>query len=121
MPIPTDPTLLDIACDVAIRFRGHDSYGNEKGALKALRRRAPGFAPDEYRAAFEFFVAVYDRAVAAIARHPAHRPEKASRFVEFEDVDYAACLGELDEIGPGLAAREKSWILNWCIFWHYLK
>jgi len=121
MPIPTDPILLDVACDVAIRFRGHGSYGNEAGALKALRRRAPGYTPDEYRAAFEFLVAVYDRAVDAIPRHPAHRPEKKTDVAEFEDINYAACMKELDGIEPGLAEREKRWILNWCIFWHYLK
>jgi hypothetical protein len=62
MPIPTDPKLLDIACDVTIRFRGHRSYGDENGAIRALRRRAPG----EYRAVFElmgkFFGCPPDRA-----------------------------------------------------------
>lgn len=121
MPIPSDPKLLDIACDVAIRFRAFRSYGDQKGALKALRRRAPGHTPDEYRSALEFLLAVYARAVAAIVRHPAHRPDKTSRFAEPEDIDFDACLAELDEIEPGLARREKGWILNWCIFWHYLK
>ncbi len=121
MPIPDDPRLLDIACDVTIRFRGHGSYGDEKGALKALRRRAPGHTPGEYQAVFKFLRTVYDRAVAAIPRHPAHRPEKTSKFAEADDIDFYACLAELDEIEPGLAAREKGWILNWCIFWHYLK
>jgi hypothetical protein len=121
MPIPTDPRLLDIACDVTIRFRGHGSYGDERGALKALRRRAPGHTPDEYLAVFAFLVTVYDRAVAAISRHPAHRHEKATNLAEFEDIDHAAYMAELDEIGPSLASREKGWILNWCIFWHYLK
>ena len=121
MPIPTDPRLLDIACDVTIRFRGHGSYGDEEGALKALRRRAPGHMPDEYRAAFEFLCTVYDRAVAAIPRHPAYRPGKTSIFAEPEDIDFDSCMAELDEIEPGLGAREKGCILNWCIFWHYLK
>ncbi len=121
MPIPTDPTLLDIACDVTIRFRGHGSYGDERGALKALRRRAPGHTPGEYLAVFEFLVRVYDRAVEAIPRHLVFRPEKTSIFAESEDIDFYACMAELDEIEPGLAAREKGWILNWCVFWHYLK
>ena len=119
-PIPNDPTLLGIAADVAVRFRGHDSYGDEAGALRACGG-APGHTPGEYRAAFDFLVEVYDRAVAAIARHPAHRPEKTSRFAEPEDIDFAACMAELDAIEPGLAAGEKARILNWCIFWHYLK
>lgn len=121
MPIPNDPKLLDIACDVAIRFRGHGSYGDQNGALKALRRRAPGHTPEEYRSVFEFLLAVYNRAVAAIARHPAGRSDKTTRFAEAADIDFYACLAELDEIEPGLAPREKGWILNWCIFWHYLK
>jgi hypothetical protein len=121
MRIPTDPQLLVIACDVTIRFRGHGSYGDERGDLKALRRRAPGHTPDEYRTVFEFLLTVYDRAVAAIPRRLAHRPEKTSKFAEIEDIDFDACMAELNEIEPGLASREKGWILNWCIFWHYLK
>jgi hypothetical protein len=121
MPIPTEAKLLDIACDVTIRFRGHGSYGDEEGALKALRRRAPGYSPGEYLAVFEFLTTVYDRAVAAIPRHPAHRPDKTTNLAETEDIDHDACMAELDEIEPGLAAREKVWVLNWCIFWHYLK
>jgi hypothetical protein len=120
MPIPTDPKLLDIACDVTIRFRGHRSYGDEKGAIRALRRRAPGHTPDEYRAVFELLGRVYDRAVEAIPMHRAQRPEKLTKFAPFEDIDYAACMKELDEIEPGVALKEKQWILNWCIFWYYL-
>jgi hypothetical protein len=30
-------------------------------------------------------------------------------------------MRDLDEIEPGVAAREKGQILNWCIFWYYLK
>jgi hypothetical protein len=121
MPIPTDPKLLDIACDVKISFRGHRSYGYENGAIRALRRRAPGHTPDEYGAVFEFLLTVYDRAKKAIPMHPAQRPEKTTKFVDFEDIDYAACMKELDEIEPGVAPKEKQWILNWCIFWYYLK
>jgi hypothetical protein len=121
MPIPTDPSLLDIACDVTIRLRGHGSDGDEKGALKALRRRAPGHAQGEYLAVFGFLRTVYDRAVAAIPRHLAHRPDKTTNLAEVEDINFAACMAELDEIEPGLAATEKGWILNWRIFWHFLK
>jgi len=121
MPIPTDPKLLDIACDVTIQFRGHGSYGDEKRALRTLRKRCPGHSSVEYLVVFEFFFRVYDQAVTAIPRHPAHRPEKTTKFAEAEDIDFAACMKELDELEPGLAMQEKSWILNWCLFWHYLK
>ena len=121
MPIPNDPRLLDIACDVAIRFRGHGSYKDEAGALRALRRRAPGHTTDEYRQVFEPLRTIYDRTVEAIPRHPAYRPKKATDVAEIGDIDFDACMAELDEIEPGLLAKEKGCILNWCIFWHYLK
>jgi hypothetical protein len=121
MAIPVDPKLFDTACDVVIRFKGHRSYGGEKGALKALRRRAPGRSTEAYRSVFDVLCAIYARAEAAIPRHRLERPETTSNFVEFEDIDYAACLREMDEIEPGAAMAEKRWILNWCIFWYYLK
>lgn len=130
MRVPTDSKLLDTACDVVIRFRGHRSYGNEAGAIKALRRRAPGHALrrrapghtlEEYQAAFEFLCEVYDRAVAAVPRHRLNRPEKTTDVAEFEDIDYVACMKELNKLKPGIAKDEKRWILNWCIFWCYLK
>jgi hypothetical protein len=116
-----DARLLDIACDVTIRFRAHRSYGSEKGALKALRRRAPGYTPDEYQAVLQFLCKVYDRAKLAVPRHVLNRPDKTSKFDDFEDIDYAACLRILNRFKPGVALREKRWILNWCIFWYYLK
>jgi hypothetical protein len=116
-----DPKLLDVGSDVVVRFKGHGSYKGEAGALKAMRRRAPGFSDEEYRAAFDMLSQVYDRAVDAIRRHWVHRPEKKSRFSEFEDIDHDACMRELETIEPGVAIREKWQILNWVIFWHYLK
>ena len=121
MPLPTEAALLEAACDVVIRLKGHGSYRGEAGALRALARRVPGFAQEEYRAAFDFLCRVYDRAVEAIRRHPAERPGKTSRFAEFEDIDFDACLGELEEIQPGVATKQKREILTWVIYWHYLR
>ena len=64
---------------------------------------------------------VYDRAVEAIQRHRVNRPKKKGEYSEFEDIDYDACMTELEEIAPGEALKQKRGILNWVIFWHYLK
>ncbi len=116
-----DPTLLDVACDVAVRLKGHGSYGGRDGALKALTRRAPGFAEEEYRAVLDLFCRVYDRAVDAIRRHRAGLPGEGNCLAAYEDIDFDACLAELETIGPGVATEQKASILNWVIFWHYLK
>ncbi len=86
-----------------------------------MRRRAPGFSDDEYLAVFDLFCRVHDLAVEAIRRHPAERPEKTRRVREFEDIDHAACMRELEIVEPGVAVKEKGSMLNWVIFWHYLK
>lgn len=119
---PDDLKLLEIACDVAIRLRGHWSYGNTiEGAIKALRRRAPGHTPDKYRAVLEFLCKVYDRAAEVIPMYPAQHHVNTTGFAQFEDIDYTACMRELNRIKPGVALKEKRCILNWCIFWCYLK
>src|SRR3954464_4546140 len=111
MSIPDDPRLLDTCCDVVIRLKGHGSYKGEQGAIKVLARRAPGFESEEYRAVFDLLCRVYDRAVEAIRRHPAHRPGKRGPYAEYEDIDYGACLAELVQIEPGVAVPEKRAIL----------
>jgi hypothetical protein len=116
-----DPKLLEIAGDVVVRFKEHDQYKGEAGALKALKRRAPGFSDDDCRAAFDLMSRVLDRAIDAIGRHRVHRPDKKSRFSEPEDIDQDACMRELETIEPGVATGEKWGMLNWAIFWHYLK
>jgi hypothetical protein len=86
-----------------------------------MKRRAPGYSHDESRNVFHLVHRVYELAVDAIRRHAADRREKTSRFAEFEDIDYGACMRELETIESGVAAREKQQILDWVIFWHYLK
>ena len=121
MPLPTVADLLEAACDVVIRLKGHGSYRGEAGALRALAGRVPGFAQEEYRAVFDLLVRVYDWAVEAIQRHPAERPGKTSRFAKFKDIDFDACMIELEEIEPNVASEQKRDILHWVIYWHYLK
>jgi hypothetical protein len=116
-----DPALLDVACDVAIRLKGHGSYSGPSGALRGLVRRAPGHTAEEYRAALDLLCRAYDRAVEAIRDHPVDRPQEGGRFAEFGDIDFDACLAELEAIGPGVAAAQKRAILTWVIFWHSLK
>jgi hypothetical protein len=121
MPLPTEAGLLEAACDVVIRFKGHGSYKRHPGALRALAKRFPGSSQAEYRRVFDLLCRVYDRAVEAIRRHPAQRPEKQGQFAESEDIDFDACMVELEAIEPGVATKQKREILTWVIYWHYLK
>jgi uncharacterized protein (TIGR02996 family) len=48
---PSRGTLLQIAWDVARRYRNYGAYGNDRKACDALERRCRGFSADQYRAA----------------------------------------------------------------------
>jgi hypothetical protein len=86
-----------------------------------LRRRVPGSPSEDCEAAFGFLCDVYDRAKEAILSRLSTPLEQVGKTVEFHDIDYDACLAILDQIEPGVAMAETRWILNWCIFWYYLK
>jgi len=107
-----DDTLLKVATDVAIRLKAHGQYKGEiRLAVKALQRRAPGFTEDKYENALDFLCRLYDEAVEAIARHPAKRV-KQGRYAEFKDIDFEACMADLDIVEPGYALGAKREILG---------
>jgi len=120
MKLPDDELFQEVCADVIIRFKGHDAYKGKKGALKAFRKRAPEYDPAAYETAFDYFCDIYDLAVVAIALFPAER-EKSSIYAEFENIDFDECMNYLEQLLPGYGARIKTQILNWVIFWHYLK
>jgi hypothetical protein len=121
MLLPIDPDLLEVGRDVVVRFKAHGQYGSESAALKALKRRVPESTVEERLAVFQGFCVVYDRAVEGIERHRIKPPQKKGRYAKPGDIDFEACLAEIDEFAPGEALLQKGEILNWVIFWHYLK
>ncbi len=116
-----DERLLDVCVDVVIRFKAHDRYRSEAGAVRALKRRAPGYTDEEYQAAFSLLNWVYDQAVLAVSSHRRGPTQPPKRFAEFEDIDVQACLANLERIAPNRAQRQKKTILHWVIYWHYLR
>ena len=120
MKLHGDKLFDEVCADVVIRFRGHDAYQGRAGALRAFRRRAPGFDTGDYETAFDRYCAVYDLAVKAITMFPSDH-ESGSRYAQFEDIDFGRCLAHMDQVLPGQGTDIKVQILHWVIFWHYLK
>lgn len=116
-----DPVFLNVAFDVVVRFKAHDSYKGEKGALKALARRAPGFSPEQCRELFDLMCKVYDRARELASGYLYHPGASPGKFADPADIDHEACMRELDRIEPGVAMPAKRALLGWAIFWYYLK
>ena len=91
--------LVEVGVDVVIRFKGFNTYGTWEKAVKALRRRAPGFTDTEYELLFLKLSDLFDRAVELIFSRSERvfpkRENKNRQYAEFEDVDYQYCLERL--------------------------
>lgn len=120
MTVSIDEIFREVCSDVVIRFKGHDAYGSKSGALRAFERRAPGHDSASYESAFDTYCDVYDLAVIAIELFPANL-ETRGKYAQFEDIDHARCMDYITGIFPGYDREIQSQILNWVIFWHYLK
>lgn len=120
MKLPDEEIFQEVCSDVIVRFKGHNAYKGRDGALKAFRRRAPDYDSSIYETAFDNFCDIYDLAVVAIELFPAERETK-SKYAEFEDINYEKCMEYIEQVLPGYGESIKTQILNWVIFWHYLK
>lgn len=120
MNLPEEEKFQDVCADVVIRFKGHGSYKGRAGALKAFKKRTPGYDSLVYEGTLDNFCEVYDLAVKAIELFPAKR-EKTSKYSEFEDINFEKSLEYINQVLPEYGKNIKDQILNWVIFWHYLK
>ena len=119
MKLPETELFQDVCADVVIRFKGHDSYKARKGAIKAFKKRVPGYEDAIYDLAFDSFCRVYDLSVEAIELFPANGSK--GKYSQAEDINSDACLKYIDQVLPGYGNKGKTQILDWVIFWHYLK
>jgi hypothetical protein len=71
MPTPTRVSrgqLLDFAADVAWRFKAYCAYGeNESTAIRAIRKKCPGFTSRQYENSFAKALELYDAANRLVA------------------------------------------------------
>jgi len=113
--------LLETACDVVVRLKAHNQYKRSVNlAVRALKRRAPGFEDYEYKDAIDFLCSIYDN-VADIVKHYPVDQTKQGLYAKYEDIDFALCMKNLDKLRPGYAFEQKRGILGWAIYWHYLR
>ncbi|MFN3648214.1 MAG: hypothetical protein ACK47B_01435 [Armatimonadota bacterium] len=118
MSVPASrETLLDTAWDVARRFVDFGSYGSEQKACRALRRRVPGFAPEEYREAFHLALRVLDAAGEVVKRQLA----SGAGLPNLDDFVTEALVDELAERVPGFYLEGYRGVLWWVYYWRHLR
>ena len=120
MKLPDQDIFHDSCADIVIGFKGQGTYNDRDVALKAFQRRAPDHDSALYATAFDYFCDLYDFAVVTIELFPAEEQDKGEH-AKAEDIDYEKCMDHIEQVFPGDGASIKSQILNWVIYWHYLR
>ena len=125
-----DKTLKEIAntenfatilSDVVWRFHVYDQYSKkQEKAIKALAKRAPGFAAEFYKEMFELNLQVLKTTIEAVKESP-KSPKQGQEFSEASDVDTEYVLNKLRSTFPGQADRFLSDHLGMVIYWYYLR
>ena len=119
--------LWEPAFDVARRYRAFESYGSERKACQALRRRCPGFGPDEYSEMFRQAVYLYDQALDVVETHKGPllayygNPANWKNTVLPEELQllWQDLYGCLSERCPGLPLSVCRQAANWVFYWHH--
>ncbi|MES2133345.1 MAG: hypothetical protein V4506_13440 [Bacteroidota bacterium] len=117
-----DKEYIDILNDVVIRFCAHHSYKTKEGALKALVKRTGKFQGVSNSENLDQAIAIYTKAAELISSgHYTDRSANTTIYSAYEDILFDKCLSELQKQVPNSDEQLASAILNWIIFWYYLK
>jgi hypothetical protein len=116
-----DEKFQNTLADVVWRFHAYHQYGhNLKKAIKALTKRAPGYASEFYQGQFELNLELLIATIAAVEAAPKHRmPE--SKYSEFSDVDSEYVLNQLRAAFPRQSDESLQEHVGMTIYWYYLR
>ena len=116
----TDDEFYGQAFDVARNLVAYDKYGGESDrALRALVRRTAGCDRAACAAALDLLSAVVATVRETVPRHVRPREEETGN-ARFEDIDFDACMAEVDVHRPGAAIEAKRAAVSWAILYDYL-
>lgn len=118
---PNDEKFRDALSDVVWRFEAYDQYGHDpKKAVKALSKRAPGYAPGFYHEMFELDLKILVTTIEAVKAAPKHhKPE--NKYSEFSDVDADFVMDKLRATFPDQADDFLKRHVGMVIYWYYLR
>ena len=107
--------------DVVWRFHAYDQYDrDQKKAIKALAKRAPGYSPEFYARQFELDLKLLITTIEAVKEAPKHfKPE--NKYSEFSDVDSEYVMNKLQSVFPGQTDEFLKGHLGMVIYWYYLR
>ena len=109
--------------DVLVKFKAHGNYkGSVAAAVKIITKRFPGVEEKECKDLFERVCLMYDHAAAIIsAGKYIDHTKNTTGYSESSDIDIKAFREELLSQESHVDAEIVSNLMQWIIFWYYLK
>ena len=106
--------MLDTAVDVVLNLRAYDRYGESNAAaIRALKRRSPGFSDLQYSNAFDKAWALYDVCSQFIA-------DNQSAAFEAGGKDWTRpFVPAIREASPGFLASTHGMAFGFLAYWRY--
>ena len=119
--IANDEKFFDALSDVVWRFEAYSQYGKTaKKAIKALSKRAPGYAPEFYREMFELDLRLLVTTIEAVKAAPKHH-KPGSKYSEFSNVDSDFVMNKLRSTFPDQPDDFLKRHVGMVIYWYYLR
>ncbi len=113
---------IEILCDVAIKFNTYKTYKTREGAIKALAKKTKEFHVSEHSVYLDIATLIYNKAKELISsRNYEDRSKNTTGFSAFEDILYDKCVVEIKKVADKTDELLISRILNWTIYWYYLR
>ncbi len=117
-----DKAYIEILSDIAIKFNTYKTYKTREGAIKILTKKTSNFRDIDHAAHFDIATLVFDKAKELISsRKYEDRSKNTTGFSAFEDILYDACFAEIKAITPAADPLLITRILNWAIYWYYIR
>ena len=119
--VANDEKFTSTLSDVVWRFHVYDQYERKQAkAIKALAKRAPGYAAEFYKEQFEFSLRLLITTIEAVEVAP--KTIKASQqFSEYSDVDTEFVMNKLRLSFDGQTDEFIKAHLGMVIYWYYLR
>jgi len=119
--IADEEKFLTALADVTWRFQAYDQYGKKPDkAIKALAKRAPGFAPEFYKEQFELNLRLLVTTVEAVKEAPKHF-KLENKYSAFSDVDSGFVMNKLRSTFPDQPDDFLKQHVGMVIYWYYLR
>jgi len=113
---------IEILSDVAIKFNAYKTYKTREGAIKMLAKKTKEFPGSDNSVHFDTAALIYNKAKELISsRNYEDRSKNMTGFSMFEDILYNKCFVEIKKIAPTADETLITRILNWVIYWYYVR